>query len=201
VDRAHENGAIQAVEFSPNGDLLATSGRDGMVKLWQVPELNPVRTLSVGPSVQRTHPSEGPPARPIVGSVAFAHHRPRLAASTLEGTVIVWDLDNGREILRYTYADSGATEQNYIQATVERSLSFTSDDRWLLTTDLSSNGVRLLGVESKKETGGLFSTHAERSIEALNVSPADGSVAFAYRLFQPGQNAAAKFEIWKLQLR
>ena len=200
VDRAHENGAIQAVEFSPNGHLLATSGRDGMVKLWQVPELNPVRTLSVGPSVQRTHPSEGPPARPIVGSVAFAHHRPRLAASTTEGTVIVWDLDNGHEIVRYRYDDAVATEENYMQATVENALSFTSDDRWLLTTDLGSNGVRVLSADSKKQAGGLLRTPAQRTIEALNVSPADGSVAFAYREFS-GEKPHAKFEIWKLQLR
>jgi hypothetical protein len=119
----------------------------------------------------------------------------------LEGTVIVWDLDSGREIVRYTYDSSGATAENYVQATVGNSLSFTSDDRWLLTTDLSSNGVRLLGVDSKKETGGLLSTHGERSIEALNVSPVEDSVAFAYRVFQPGQSTRTKFEIWKLQLR
>src|SRR5690349_20121188 len=39
VHSAHENGPIQAVEFSPSGDLLATAGRDGTVKLWRVPEL------------------------------------------------------------------------------------------------------------------------------------------------------------------
>jgi WD40 repeat protein len=200
VERAHENGAIQAIGFSPNGDLLATAGRDGTVKLWQVPELNLVRTLSVGPSVQPTHPSEGPPARPIVGSVTFAHHHPRLAASTTEGTVIVWDFGSGREIVRYRYDDAVATAESYMQATVGNSLSFTSDDRWLLTTDLGTNGVRLLSADSKKQAGGLLSTQAQRTIEALNVSPADGSVAFAYREFA-GEKAHAKFEIWKLQLR
>ena len=198
VDRAHENGAIQAVEFSPNGDLLATAGRDGTVKVWQVPELNLVRTFSVGESVVPAPPGEGP-VRVIVGSVAFAHHRPRLAASTTEGTVLVWDLDSGRQIVRYTYDSSGATEENYMQATVENSLSFTADDLWLLTTDLRSNGIRFLGADRKKEAGGLLSIPAQRSMEALNVSPADGSVAFAYRVFSPGQNAQAKFEIWRPQ--
>jgi hypothetical protein len=179
------------------------------VKLWQVPELNLVRTFSVDQSVIGTSRLGEVPARVVVGSVAFAHHHPRLAASTSEGSVFVWDLDRGQQIVRYAYDYSTAIGENYIQATLGNSLSFTSDDRWLLTTDQRGNGLRLLGADSKKNTGDLLTTPADTPtptitptpMEAVNVSPADGSVAFAYRIFQPGQKAQTKFEIWKLQLR
>jgi WD40 repeat protein len=201
VDRAHQNGAIQAMAFSPSGELLATAGRDGTVKLWKVPELNLVRTISAGQSVLAASRSELGPGPAIVGSVAFAHHHPRLAATTSEGKVLIWDLDSGREIMRYAYEDSAATGANYFQVPLGNSLSFTSDDRWLLTTDQHGTGIRLLGVDSKKEIDGLLTTHTDSPIEAMNVSAADGSVAFAYRVFSPGQKAQTKFEVWGMRLR
>jgi WD40 repeat protein len=201
VDRAHENGAIQEVEFSPSGDLLATAGRDGTVKVWQVPELNLLRTFSVGQSARPTSPIEGT-VRVIVGSVAFAHHRPYLAASTSEGSVFVWNLNNGQEIVHHVYDYSTARGDSYIQTTLGNSLSFTPDDRWLLTTTEHGDGVRLLGADSKKQTGALLSTqHTDTPIEALNFSPTDGSLAFAYRIFPPGQKPQTKFEIWTFRLR
>lgn len=44
---AHNNGTTSVV-FSPNGELLASGGRDGTVKLWHVPDMTLVRTLSGG---------------------------------------------------------------------------------------------------------------------------------------------------------
>jgi hypothetical protein len=40
-------------------------------------------------------------------------------------------------------------------------------------------------------------------MEAFNASAMDGSVAFAYRVFHPGEPGPpeAKFEIWLFQLR
>lgn len=72
-----------------------------------------------------------------------------------------------------------------------------------MTTNQHGDGVRLLGADSRNDTGDLLTTHADTPtpMEALNASAADGSVAFAYRVFQPGQNARTKFEIWSLRLR
>ncbi len=63
--------------------------------------------------------------------------------------------------------------------------------------EASSQLKRILAQAVLPMTGG--SCPAPR--EALDVSRTDGSVAFAYRVFQPGQKAAGRFEIWTLQSR
>lgn len=191
------NGFIRAMEFSPAGDLLATAKHNGKVELWQVPDLNMVRTFSVGPSGRPTSRSPyDAPAAPEARSVTFAHNLPRLAANTSEGTAFVWDLNTGKEIVHYPYGGS-------VYAPLANSLSFTLDDRWLLTMDQKTNGIRLLDAKRRSATDNLLAMPRNSDLGALNVSPTDGSVAFAYRTFHPGEPGlpSVKFEIWSLQMR
>ena len=198
------NGSIQAMEFSPNGDLLATGKRNGKVELWQVPDLHLVRAFSVGPSLQPTpaNPDDAP-AAPQAVSVTFAHNLPRLAANNSEGNIFVWDVNTGKEIVRYVSEQSSAHGNSSVYAPRANSLFFTLDDLWLLTIDQPTNGIRLLGAKRHKETGNVLTVPKHGEMEALNVSATDGSVAFAYRVGHPGEPGPpdAKFEIWSLQLR
>ncbi len=200
IDRPHENGAIQAVVFSPSGDLLATGGRDGTVKLWNLPDLGLVRTFSVSDPRPYVSPSEGGPPRAIVSSLAFAHNVPRLAAATQGGSVFVWDLGRGKEIVHYDYSAVTADTDVF---KVRNWASFTSDDKWLVTTNLSGDGITLLGAKSKKEVGDLLTLRKHTEMGNLDFSPTHGSVAFAYRVFHPGEPTppSPKFEIWSLRLR
>jgi WD40 repeat protein len=198
------NGVIEAMEFNPNGDLLATAKRNGKVELWQVPDLNLVRTFSVGPSLRSTSASpDDAPAYPQAVSVTFAHNVPRLAANNSEGSAFIWDVDSGKEIIRYVSNASSAQGNTSVYAPLPNSLSFTLDDRWLLTIDQKTNGIRLLGTERHKETGNVLTVPKHGVMETMNASASDGSVAFSYRIFHPGESVppTAKVDIWSLQLR
>jgi len=198
------NGIIQAIEFNANGDLLATAKRNGKVELWQVPDLKLVRAFSVGPSLQPAPASpDDAPATPQAVSVTLAHNVPRLAANNSEGNIFVWDLNTGKEIIRYVSELSSAHGNSSVYAPRANSLFFTLDDRWLLTIDQKTNGIRLLGTEGHKETDNVLTIPKHGVLETLNASPTDGSVAFCYRVFHPGEPGppTAKIEIWSLQLR
>jgi WD40 repeat protein len=198
------NGVIEAMAFNPKGDLLATAKRNGKVELWQVPNLNLVRTLSVGPSLRSSPASSyDTPAHPQAVSVTFAHNVPRLAANNSEGSVFVWDVNTGKEIVRYVGSASGAQGNSSVYAPLANSLSFTLDDRWLLTIDQKTNGIRLLRADRHQETDNMLTVPKHGVLETVNASATDGSVAFSYRIFHPGETGppTAKVEIWSLQLR
>jgi WD40 repeat protein len=199
IDRPHQNGGSQAVVFSPSGDFLATGGRDGTVKLWQLSDLSLKRTFSVSDPGPRVSPSEGGPPKAIVSSLAFAHDVPRLAAATQGGSVFVWDLESGKEIVHYDYS---AVQADTDILKLRNWASFTSDDKWLVTTNQRGDGITLLGTRRKKEVADLLTLRKHTEMANLDVSPTDGSVAFAYRVFHPGEPGppSAKFEIWSLQL-
>jgi len=198
------NGVIQAMAFNPNGDLLATGKRNGKVELRQVPSLTLVRAFSVGPSLRVTsgYPDDAP-AQPQAVSVTFAHNLPRLAANDSEGSAFVWDIYTGKEIVRYVSKDSSAQGNSSVYAPVANSFFFTSDDRWLLTIDQKTNGIRLMGIERHKETDNVLTVPKHGVLETMNASATDGSVAFAYRIFHPGEPGppTAKVEIWSLRLQ
>jgi WD40 repeat protein len=192
VSRPHGSRVLTTMDFDPGGTFLATAGQDGSVKLWKMPLLDPVRTFDAGiPIVKVEIPGEGNSPVPAT-SVAFSHDGKWLAACNQEGTVFVWNVTGG-EVARYDYGKLQRGQS--IHAAEPNSLAFTSDDRWLITTDRTGTAIRLLSVVSRRELTTPLSTHGDTPILALDASLPNDSVAFVYRVYQP---AASKFEIWAL---
>jgi WD40 repeat protein/tRNA A-37 threonylcarbamoyl transferase component Bud32 len=79
------------VAFSPKGDLVATTGLDGRVKLWKTLTDESVRTLA-------EH-------RFAVCDAVFSPTQPILATAGWDGTVRLWDLETGMQIRSLTHGD------------------------------------------------------------------------------------------------
>ncbi|MGE3819894.1 MAG: protein kinase [Isosphaeraceae bacterium] len=80
IEHAHAGGASR-VRFSPDGSRLATSGLDGLVKLWDL-ESGSVLRIFMG------HEKD-------VNNVVFAPDGGTLASAGDDGTVRIWDVRTG----------------------------------------------------------------------------------------------------------
>ncbi|MBN2303510.1 MAG: hypothetical protein JXQ72_03480, partial [Anaerolineae bacterium] len=82
-------GAITGVAFAPGGTRLASSSRDGTVRVWDAATGREVNVLA------------GHTDR--VTDVAFSPDGSRLASSSWDGTIRLWDVNTGAELASYAH--------------------------------------------------------------------------------------------------
>jgi eukaryotic-like serine/threonine-protein kinase len=80
LNTLHDN-AVFAVAFNPDGSLVATASRDGTVKLWNVSDGTPIRTLT------------GPKEIKLGCHVQFSPDGQQVAVIDGDGTILIWTLD------------------------------------------------------------------------------------------------------------
>lgn len=88
------SGAVNDVEISPDGRVVATAGSDRTVRLWDSTG-NPLATLG-------DHADH-------VEAVAFSPDGQRLAAVTRKHTVTIWDVDRRERVKTVSYNGLGAS--------------------------------------------------------------------------------------------
>jgi WD40 repeat protein len=79
---------IVSLAFSPDGNLLASAGRDGAVRIW---------SIETGDETKRLNGH-----RAAVLSVCFSDDGRRLASGDGAGVVMVWDLQSGSRLAQST---------------------------------------------------------------------------------------------------
>ena len=89
----HGDSSVESVSFSPNGKLLATNDRNGVVYLWRLPR--GLRTTSV-----RRPGTVSPPGGPNLDAVAFSPRGTTLAMGGSDGQVYLFNTatDNTRTL-------------------------------------------------------------------------------------------------------
>ena len=128
----------ESVDFSPNGNYIATGDEDGDVGFWEVGDDEAIDYVNLGGDVQ---------------GVTFSPDGRYLAADGNDGNVIVWLLDVAtRTTVRGTYVHDDAGNINSIAYSPDgRYVAVGVDLRWAYLWDLNSGEMLGWGINDSSE--------------------------------------------------
>ncbi|MFI0368216.1 WD40 repeat domain-containing serine/threonine protein kinase [Actinomadura sp. 1N219] len=139
---------VNSVAFSPDGKTLASGGKDGTVRLWDVAAERPVAVLD-------DHPDQ-------VEAVAYSPDGKLLAAAGMGSTVQLWDTATRR--------GAGALKRDAFQIL---SLAFSPDGRILAAGGEVNATVELWNMATRRVIGSVG--NASYGAESIAFSP-DGRI-------------------------
>ena len=183
--------ALTAFDLSADGSRLLTAGREGTVTIWELATVTPApaRSFSVRRSRRTTPPPPGlAPDTAWAVAAALSRDGRRAAAVTIEGTVFVWDLDRGVELL--ADADNEATGPPH------GSLRFGEDGRLLAPTG-DRMGFHLLDVSPKGRKTSSPLVAGAKAFHAVSVT--DDAGRFAVLISTLGSRQLVyDVEVWRV---
>lgn len=95
-DLPGHRGGVCSLDFHPNGKLLASGGRDCMIRLWDLDRSKEVLVLS-------DH-------RETVLSLCFSLDGTKIASGDAAGNVCVWDCEKGRKLTQFELPRSSSAD-------------------------------------------------------------------------------------------
>jgi WD40 repeat protein len=163
--------ALTAFDFAANGSRLVTAGHEGTVTVWDMVTATPAPTHRF--SVRRSRragpvPAGLEPDTAWAVAVAVSPDGTRAAAATIEGTMLVWDLQKGVDLL--DEADNEATGPR------RGSLRFGADERLLAPTG-DRSGMRLIDPSRKGAKRSAVVASGGNAYHAVSVT--DDAATFA----------------------
>jgi len=178
---------LTAFDLAANGTRLLTAGHEGEVAFWDAVTLAPIRRISVSRSRRPgPRPPPGvPPPEVWAVVVALSPDGSRAAAVTIEGTVYVWDVATGAELIVDAPAEASGPPAG--------SLRFAGDGRLLAPTG-DRRGMRLFDVSRKSSR---IVASGGKAYHAVAITDdATGFAAITSDL--AGGNLSYGVEIWRL---
>jgi WD40 repeat protein len=156
--------ALTAFDLAGNGSRLMTAGHEGTVTVWDLATATP--TPSHRFSV-RSSRRAGPPPRGMESDSAWAvalalsSDGGRGAAATIEGTILVWDLQKG--VALFDEADNEATGPPH------GAIRFAPDGRLLAPTG-DRSGMRLIDPSRKGRKASTVVLAGPKAYHAVSVT-------------------------------
>lgn len=161
------NSYITDLAFSPDGSVVASSGNDGAVNLWNA---------ASGQAIGKLQNED----RSSALSLAFSHSKGLLAAGLYNGKILLASVAD----LATAQLDSGVRIQDESALLVDQSaLAFTPDDQTLVSVTAQGREIRVeaWNVSEKKPRDGANSITLKegRGVTALALSPDGKHLAVA----------------------
>ena len=179
--------SLTAFDLAASGTRLLTAGHEGEVAVWDAVTMTPIRRFSVSRS-RRPGPRQPPgvpPPEVWAVVVALSPDGSRAAAVTIEGTVYVWDVATGAELLVDAHAEASGPPAG--------SLRFAGDGRLLAPTG-DRRGMRLFDVSRK--TSRIVASGGKAYHAVAITDDATGFAAITSDL--ASGNLTYDVEIWRL---
>ena len=160
---------VNAIAFSPNGQMLATAGGDGLLRVWDVnftlqgDQERWMRRLISIPSSDR-----------YVTSLAFSPNNRYLVTGTYNGDVRIWDLNNC-ERERPVCSSQLALDRDYVG--VAPVVKFSPSGRWLAASNFDGTvtlwdwASREIMAVLEPETGSHDGSRLDGRFSSLTFSP------------------------------
>jgi WD40 repeat protein/DNA-directed RNA polymerase subunit RPC12/RpoP len=126
----YSGDTVSSVCYSPDGNRIATSGKDNLARVWDV---------ASGQALLAFDGHKDP-----IRSICFSPDGKRLASGSSDGTVKVWDAASGQELLTIKGRIEG---YNYNI----RSVCFSPDSKRLAVASYEDNTVKVWDAGSGKE--------------------------------------------------
>jgi hypothetical protein len=199
-----EPGMVNAVAFSPDGKTLAVGGGNlsnigrpglGWVRLWEV-ATGGLRFAVKGQPFSDQDPEGGGPE--MVQSVAFSPDGKTLATASVYGSVLLWDLRNGRRTATLQAYDPGSMVEEQFNPAF--SVALSPDGNILAVGTL--RGLKFWDVKSGR-SGALQGPPAAVWSVAFRRNGQTVATAEAKRKPTPGRGELGEFSepairLWKL---
>jgi eukaryotic-like serine/threonine-protein kinase len=169
VHALHETGGVRALAFDPEGEKLATGGRNGAVKVWDThtgaklfevaghsgsvvaiayaPDGKTLATAGGDKTIKLWDAAKGGPKLTLAGhesgvyGIAFAPTGRYLASGGWDHTVRLWDLDSGSQLAKL----EGHTQDVWSVA--------VNPEGSLIASAGEDQMVRIWNIETRKEVG------------------------------------------------
>lgn len=139
---------LAALAYSPNGDLLAAGGEDGVIKVF-----GPTGTSQI-----KAH-------RNGVLALAFSARRTLLVSSGKDRSVVAWDPNSGRELFRLANPSKGPIRHLVFRGTF---VTGVTEDGLIAEWD-SNNQTLLRSLQNTEKTVHSAAFHSSGNLLALGV--------------------------------